>query len=427
MSELGVTFAVTSEGAMSTAIPLWADRMRRDRLARGMSVRAAVQQMRLHAHPVELGPDDDSLLRMWRRWESGETKTGPDDVYQRPIAKMFGSIPDAYFGPPGGDSDGLIPLTDDQTAELIQRLRHSHIDPAAMDALHLTVDRLCTDYASRPGPIVLADAQTWLEKINALRDKRPTVTQLRDVLSMAGWLTLLISCLRYDVGDDRAAEFARQSALDIAEDVGDPSIAAWAMEIKSWMALTRGDYVATVAAAQEGLDRTSTHGVAAQLHAQAAKAWARLGNRDQAILEQDAGRELLANLPFPANPRNHFQVDPTKYDFYAMDCWRLTGADVLAAEAAETVIRTSTAADGRPISPMRLSEAQLTKAEVLARGGDFDGAIALAESALAIDRQSLPSLLLAAREVSADLLRIKPGDSRALDLEHHIQRLASHP
>src|SRR5206468_1739543 len=145
------------------------------------------------------------------------------------------------------------------------------------------------------------------------------------------------------------------------------------------------DYVATVAAAQEGLDRTNGHGVAAQLHAQAAKAWARLGNRDQAILEQEAGRELLARLPFPANPRNHFEVDPTKYDFYAMDCWRLTGADALAAEAAETVIRTSTAPDGRPISPMRLSEAQLTKAEVLARGGDFDGAVALAESALAID------------------------------------------
>lgn len=410
---------------MGSETPLWADRMRRDRLARQMSVRDAVERLRLHANPEVLHPDDDSLVRMWRRWEAGGTKTVPDPIYQRAIARMFGSIPDAYFGPSGGDRDGLIHLTDDQTAELIQRLRASHLDPSAMDSLHATVDRLCTDYAARPAPIVLADAQTWLEKITDLRDKRPTVSQLRDVMRMAGWLTLLISCLRYDVGDERAAEFARQSALGIAEDVSDPAIAAWAMEIKAWMAITRGDYVATIAAAQEGLARTDAHGVSAQLHAQAAKAWARLGDRDQAILEQDAGRELLTRLPFPANPRNHFEVDPTKYDFYAMDVWRLTGADVLAAEAAETVIRTSTAADGRPISPMRLAEAQLTKAEVLARGGDFEGAIALAETALSIDRQSLPSLLLAAHEVSTELLRVKPGDSGALDFARHIQRLTA--
>ena len=388
-----------------------------------MSVSEAVRQLRLHAYPERLA-EDDSLKRMWRRWERGEIKM-PEPVHQRAIARMFGSIPDAFFEPAAGDRDGLVRLSDNQTAELIQRLRHSQLDAAAMDALHTTVDRLCTDYASRPAALVLADARTWLEKVNALRDKRPSYSQLRDVLSMAGWLTLLVSCLHYDVGDDRGAEAARRGALGIADDVGDPAIAAWAMEIKAWMALTRGDYVAAVAAAQEGLAWTSTHGVAAQLHAQAAKAWARLGNRDQAIVEQDAGRELLAALPFPANPRNHFEVDPTKYDFYAMDCWRLTGADALALAAAETVIRTSTAADGRAISPMRLSEAELTKSEVLARGGDFDGAIALAERALAIDRQSLPSLLLAAREVSTELLRIRPADSRATDLAQHIRRLTA--
>lgn len=409
---------------MDAAAPGWAVRIKRDREARKMSVSEAVRQLRLHAFPEDLGAEDASLERLWKRWEAGEIKTVPKPQHQRAIAKMFGSIPESYFGPSGGNRNGLVRLTDDQTAELIQRLRHSQIDAAAMDALRITVDRLCTDYASRPAEIVLADAQTWLEKVNGLRDKRPTYTQLRDVLSMAAWLTLLVSCLHYDVGNDRGAEFARRSALVLAEDVGDPVIAAWAMEVKAWMALTQGDYVATVAAAQQGLARTSTCGVAAQLHAQASKAWARLGNRDQAIVEQDAGRELLAGLPFPANPRNHFEVDPTKYDFYAMDCWRLTGEDDLAAAAAETVIRTSTAADGRPVSPMRLAEAELTKAEVLARGGDFDGAMSLAESALAIDRQSLPSLLLAAREVSAALLRIKPDDSRAHDLAQHIQQLA---
>src|SRR5207253_9995900 len=115
---------------------------------------------------------------------------------------------------------------------------------------------------------------------NGLLDKRITLAQHRTVLTMAGWLTLLVSCLRYDVGDDRSADSARQGALQIANEIDNQEIAAWASEIKAWMALTRGDYYATVAAAREGLARTTRHSVAVQLHAQAAKAWARIRNRD---------------------------------------------------------------------------------------------------------------------------------------------------
>lgn len=402
-------------------VPLWADRLRRDRFAREQSVPDAIRQLRLHAD--EVLPDDDTLVRTWRRWESGRTQR-PDPIYQRAIARMFGSVSAAYFAQPGGDENGLIRLTEDQTAELIQRLRHSTVDEAAMDALHVTVDRLCTDYATLPAPIVLADAQTWLESVNSLLDKRITLAQHRDELAMAGWLTLLVACLHHDLGDDRAAEAARRGASQIANEVDNAEIAAWSSEIKAWMALTRGDYYGTVAAAREGLAISTRHGVSVQLHAQAAKAWARIRNRDEAILELEAGRDLLGHMDFPENPRNHFQVDPTKYDFYAMDCWRLTGADALAQAAAETVIRTSTAPDGRSISPMRLAEAELTRATVLARGGDFEGAVAAGEAALAIDRQSLPALLLSAREVSNELQRIKPGDSLGEQFANHISRLS---
>ena len=423
MSVSGVSLSIVTDQRVDGTVPLWAERLRRDRLARGQTVRDAVKQLRLHVKATEHLADDEALERAWRRWESGRTRM-PEAIYQRAIARMFGSVPAAYFGGPGGAGEGIIRLTEDQTAELIQRLRYSTVDQAAMDALQITVDRLCTDYAAQPAPVVLADAQTWLEKVNGLLDKRVTLAQHREALTMAGWLTLLVACLYYDVGDVRAAEAARLSAFQVAGDVENTEISAWASEVKSWMALTRGDYFATVAAAREGLARTTQHGVAVQLHAQAAKAWARIGNRDEAIVELEAGRELLGRLDFPANPRNHFHVDPTKYDFYAMDCWRLTGADTLAAAAAESVIRNSTAPNGRPISPMRLAEAQLTSATILARGGDFDGAMSLANRALAIDRQSLPSLLLSAREVSDELQRIRPGDPLGRDFANHIAQLS---
>jgi len=189
--------------------------------------------------------------------------------------------------------------------------------------------------------------------------------------------------------------------------------------------VTSGDYHATVAAAREGLAIPRSRGGSVQLLAQEAKAWARLRNRSQVEVSLETGRELLSRLDFPQNPRNHFQVDPTKYDFYAMDCWRITGEDRLAAAAAETVVRSSVAPDGRSISPMRLAEAQLTQATVMARDGDVSGALVLAEAALRVDRRSLPSLLMIAQELVTEVGRIAPTSSAAREFEEHMKRLAA--
>src|SRR5262245_8570866 len=98
-----------------------------------------------------------------------------------------------------------------------------------------------------------------------------------------------------------------------------------------------------------------------------------MGDKTRAHLALNQARELLAALSVPANPRNHFEVDPVKVDFYAMDVWRLLGEDALAASAAQTIRRTSTSSGGKPLSPMRLAEAQITDATILARNGDLGG------------------------------------------------------
>jgi hypothetical protein len=181
------------------------------------------------------------------------------------------------------------------------------------------------------------------------------------VLDLAGWLTLLESCLHHDAGRHRAAERVRQGALLLGREVGDSEIIAWGAEIKAWTALTRGDLPAVLAAADEGLAATTRHSVAVQLHAQQTKAYARLGRRADAEAALARGRDLLGALTYPSNPRNHFTVDPAKYDFYAMDCYRALGQDDLAWTSAETVLRAGVAPDGRALSPMRMAEAELTR------------------------------------------------------------------
>ncbi|MFF0734109.1 hypothetical protein ACFYVK_21090 [Streptomyces chartreusis] len=62
---------------------------------------------------------------------------------------------------------------------------------------------------------------------------------------------------------------------------------------------------------------------------------------------------MLEGMPHPENLDNHFVVDPAKFDFYAMDCYRLVGDYKLARTLAEEVLRVGTDFDGTDRSPMR--------------------------------------------------------------------------
>ncbi len=153
---------------------------------------------------------------------------------------------------------------------------------------------------------------------------------------------------------------------------------------------------------QAGIDAAPHHSVAVQLAAQEAKAWARIGDRRQTEVALDRGRRLLDALPYPENLAHHFVVDPTKFDFYAMDCYRHLAEDKLAENLAGEVIRASTDFDGTERAPMRTAEARITLGVVAARQGDIEQAIHQGERALAGPRKSLPSLAM----VSRDLIRV---------------------
>lgn len=119
----------------------------------------------------------------------------------------------------------------------------------------------------------------------------------------------------------------------------------------------------------------------------------------------DKGRRLLEGMPYPENLDNHFVVDPAKFDFYAMDCYRLVGEDKLARTLAEEVLRTGTDFDGTERSPMRNAEARVTLGVAAAREGDVEQALTMGERALEGNRQSVPSLIMTSRELAAELKR----------------------
>jgi hypothetical protein len=206
-------------------------------------------------------------------------------------------------------------------------------------------------------------------------DSKVTLKQHQELLSLSGWLAALVGCVEYDSTDRAAAEATRQAAWSLGEDSGDAEVMAWSQEMRAWFALTRGDYRGVLAAAEVGHSIAPNSRAAVQLHAQRAKAWARIGDRRQVEVALDQGRALLERMPYPDNLDNHFTVDPAKWDFYSMDCYRILGGvgaadsveNKLAESYAKEVIRVGTDIDGSETAPMRVAEARITLGVVSAR------------------------------------------------------------
>ncbi|MFG2731500.1 XRE family transcriptional regulator [Streptomyces canus] len=400
--------------------PAWARRIAAERQARDWSQRDAVRALRAHA-PTEL-PAEDSMIRQWKRWESGQA---PNDFYQPIIAAVFGTVTHALFPVPSrrdGEKE-ILTASGMETLEIVSRLNRSDVDGATLDALQITTDRLCSEYPYMPSGQLLIEGRQWLRRVVDLTSKNLTLAQHREVLALSGWLALLVGCVEYDTGDRHAAESTRRAALSLATEADHPEVAGWAHEMRAWFALTTGDYRGVISAARAGAETAPNHSVAVQLAGQEAKAWARLGDRRQVEVALDKGRRLLEGMPHPENLDNHFVVDPAKFDFYSMDCYRLVGEDKLARTLAEEVLRAGTDFDGTERSPMRNSEARVTLGVAAAREGDLEQALIHGERALQGDRQSVPSLIMTSRELAAVMRQRYSTEPAAQDYLTHLQEL----
>jgi hypothetical protein len=365
------------------ALPSWAGRIRRERVARRWSQAEAVRAFQLFL------PDDDSSpaarLLDWSRWEAGLVL--PPERCRQALAETFGTVTGALFpGPAGLDppEPELSPL------EVLTRIRSPDLDGATLEALAVQVDDLCTRYARTPAAELLAETQTWQARLTGLLGHRLTLHQHREVLRLSGFLALLTACLEWDLGRTTRAGRSRRIALSLGAESGSAEVLAWAGELQAWFALAQGDYRTVISAADSG---PADGPVAGQLSAQAAQAWARIGERRPMEVALDTARRRLEAQGRPENPGNHFVVDPSRFDLWAMECYRWLGADRPATRYAQAVLN----AGG---SPMRTAAAELTLAVVAARAGELEAALHHGHRAWGGERVSLPGLLIGSRQLA---------------------------
>ena len=274
----------------------------------------------------------------------------------------------------------------------------------------MTAERLACEYPYLSGEQLHADGRAWLGRITALLDRHLTLAQHREILTQAGWVALVaVSSTTWASARSQRPPDARP--LSLGEESGNADVVGWAHEMRSWYALTQGNYRGAIVASQAGEQVAPSRGAAVQLLAQRAKAWARIGDRRQVEVALDAGRRLLEQLPYPTNLDNHFVVDPAKYDFYAMDCYRVVGENGLADAAAQEVIASSIDFDGTVRKPMRVAEAEITLGVLAARRGELEQAVDFGRRVLGRERRSLPSLRMASSEL-AHVVSVRFGQDR---------------
>ncbi|MDT3400614.1 tetratricopeptide repeat protein [Streptomyces sp. B1866] len=309
-------------------------------------------------------------------------------------------------------------------ADLVRHAQASDVSAAEMETVETAIDRLCRAYPHTPAAELHRQTRLGIRHVSRLLEGRTTLRQHRDLLVHAGWLFLLGGCVEYDLGQHQAADTSRAAALAIGRETGHGEIAAWAWELGAWFALTQGRWSDAVDCVDAGHEADSTHSVGVQLYAQQAKAYARMGDARSVRNALDAGRARLERLPRPDHPEHHFIIDPAKWDFYAMDSYRLLGDDDRAVRHAREVVRTSTARNGREVSPMRAAEARLTLGVTAARAGELEEAVAMGTRALETPRKSLPSLLTVADELGSELRRRYPGEPRARAFHERVAGIA---
>lgn len=306
----------------------------------------------------------------------------------------------------------------------VRRVECSEHGPDTLEALHAGAERLCCAYSTMAPLALRQEAEQQLRDVRRLLGGRRTLSQHRELLVVAGWLSLLLGCLHNDMGARRAAEAARDAAQHLGKEAGHPVIGRWACELDCWFALTDGRLRDVTRFAQAGLaSLRSADSAGVQLALQAAKGWAKLGERRAADDALQHGSSLLDQLPPSAHPEHHFVFDPSKYEFYAAPIYAWLGEHDRAEEHCHEVFARCTAPDGTTAWPMRRSETQNTMALVQLHRGDLSAAIDYADRALDCDRRSIPSLLSGTSEVARALERQHPREPAVHGFRDRVAQL----
>ncbi|MGH4017614.1 MAG: hypothetical protein ACRDSL_27575, partial [Pseudonocardiaceae bacterium] len=236
--------------------------------------------------------------------------------------------------------------------------------------------------------------------------------ELQDLYVYAGCLSELLAWLAHDLGNPRTARAYAVDSYAHAEQAGHGELCGWAADAMTAIATYSEDPAGAVQVARKGIAQVPTaHPLAIRLRAKAARAYARLGDREKfETVFAEAGR-LLDQMPTQTPTR--FTLDTATMASYAIAAHPAQAylwlEDFPAAKThGEAALAVHESAPPGGSSTGRGAMARLVLATALVHLGAPDEAIALGNEALASSTCAANFVRAHARDLDAALVSRYP-------------------
>jgi tetratricopeptide (TPR) repeat protein len=259
-----------------------------------------------------------------------------------------------------------------------------------------------------PPGLLLDEIRWYRRRAVEVLGGRHTLAQRRRLYVAADWLTGLLGHLSFDLGDYQAARAHCVTAWQLADDAGEQELGAWVRNIQAMVALYTRRFREAVRYAEMGgeLAAAGTTG-SVQLPVLAARAHARLGNRQETGLAIRQAEQAFDGLQVASQPESVFSVDAARVPFCAGTAYVWLDPQRAAVYSREA-ISLYDAATGTSRWPANQALARLDLATALAQLGEPEEASQTALEALAIfPERPVDSVMRRAGDLEA-ILDIEP-------------------
>jgi tetratricopeptide (TPR) repeat protein len=375
-----------------------------------------------HDHE-QLGVDAD----MVSKWERGVKR--PRRLYRRLLCSLYNSTEEdlglrqTQGGAPADDSDGedvnrreflraalvttealrhVLRVAGGEAMEFTRLTGVSGVGAGTFDHLEAVLTELHWSYSKESLAEQFAVARAYRTRVQELIQGRHTFTEGRQLYIYAAWLDEVLAWLSNDLGDALTADAYAIDCFEHADQAGHNELCARAADQMASIAIYANRPERAARAARRGIDKAPiSHPLAVRLRGQAARAHARLGQRDDCERLLTEAQDLYDRLPSRTPMR--FTVDTRVLADYALTGFPASSyiwlADFKQAKRhAEQAVALHESASPESRSPSREAVARIDLGIALAELGAADEAIGQGRLALAS-----PRVVESVRSRAADL------------------------
>ncbi|MBJ7597754.1 helix-turn-helix domain-containing protein [Candidatus Nephthysia bennettiae] len=302
-----------------------------------------------------------------RRWEAGQR---PQPLHLRQLCETLEAAP----GELGFGASDDEPLR--EAAEVAALAGASEAGEGVLEITAEAVDRLRRAYSRTPPEALLRALQERLRVVRRLLEGQLRVGQRRELLDAAGWLSLELGTVYFDLDRSEPAHAWRDVALTLSQEAGDDELRAWSWETPSWFAFAEQRFADSVELAERGLGVAPGSSVEVALYLQQARAWARLRDTSAALEGIRRAARALEGLTEPKHLDDHYVFDPAKADFFIAGAYALLDLAKPAEHHAREFIRQAGQLGSQNYWPVRVSSARMELGFALLQQGRLDEAAA---------------------------------------------------